>query len=169
MRGRVLRPNAPHGPTSRRPRLFVDEPELCRRDARRRRRDHEPARDRPIGQARPRAVDFFQLAQTDRPEAARVEHAAGRHARRVRAELPVELPPRQAQRRLEIERPVREPEVQVEAEGRPLYRLEDVQIDRYRVRDDFVERTSRQARPCCPTTPARSLASRPTRTRRGLQ
>ena len=94
------------------------------RDARRRGLDDEPTRDGVIVQVRPSAVDFFQLAQTDRPEAARVEHASGRHARRVRAKLPVELPPGQAQRRLEIERPVREPEVQVEAEGRPLYRLE---------------------------------------------
>ena len=39
--------------------LFVDEPELCRRDARRRGLDDEAPRDRVIVQVRPRAFDFF--------------------------------------------------------------------------------------------------------------
>ena len=133
------RPNASLGATSLRSGLLVDETELCRWDAPRRGLDDEPTRDGVIVQVRPGAVAFFSSRKQNRPEAARVEHASGRHARRVRAKLPVELPPGQAQRRLKIERPVREPEVQVEAEGRPLYRLKDVQIDRYRVRDDFVK------------------------------
>ena len=53
------RRNTPHGATSRRAGLFADELELCRRDARRRRRQHEPARHRRIVQVRPRAFDFF--------------------------------------------------------------------------------------------------------------
>ena len=71
--------------------------------------------------------------------ARRSRHPAGCH-RGARAELPVELLPREAQRSLEGECPVREPEVQVEAERRPLHRLEDMQVNRYRVRDDLVEK-----------------------------
>ena len=41
--------------------------------------------------------------------------------------------------RLRRERAIGEPEVQVEAEGRPLNRLEDVQVERDRVGDDFVK------------------------------
>ena len=63
------RPNAPHGATSRRVDLGADESELCRRDARQRRREDEPARDRVIVQVRPRAGDFLQLAQTGCAEA----------------------------------------------------------------------------------------------------
>ena len=56
-----------------------------------------------------------------------------------RADLPVELPPREAQRALERERPVCEPEVEVEAERRPLHRAQGVQVDRDRAADDLVK------------------------------
>ena len=58
---------------------------------------------------------------------------------RVRAELAVELFPREAQRPLKRKRPVDEPEVQIETERRPFERPEGVQVERDRVRDDLVE------------------------------
>ena len=57
---------------------------------------------------------FFQLAQTFRAEA--VNRAVLADLRRVRAELEEELPPREAQRSLEREGAIGEPEVQIEAE-----------------------------------------------------
>ncbi len=117
---------------------LADEPELRRRDARQRRREHESAWRGLIAQARPGAVDFLQLAES-RPLKT-FNRAFCPDLFRGRAELPVELLPREAQRSLEGERPVREPEVQVEAERRPLHRLEDMQVNRYRVRDDLVEK-----------------------------
>ena len=76
------------------------------------------------------AVDFFQLADTVLAE---VLHR-GVLARfgRVRAELAVELFPREAQRPLERKRPVDEPEVQIETERRPFERPEGVQVERDR-------------------------------------
>ena len=59
--------------------------------------------------------------------------------RRVSAELPVDQRPRELQWALECERAIGEPEVQVEAEWRPLERLERAQVERDRVRDDLVE------------------------------
>ena len=47
----------------------------------------------------------------------------------VRTKLPIELFPREAQRALKRKRPIDEPEVQVEAEWRPLERLENVQVE----------------------------------------
>ena len=97
MRGRVLevttRPNAPHGATSRRIRaalgLVADETEVCRWDARRRGQEDERVRDRVIVQVRPRALDFFQLAQDLVRRWVRPLRApaaiAGHHARRRKA------------------------------------------------------------------------------------
>ena len=94
---------------------LADEPELCRRDARQRRREHESAWRGLIAQARPGAVDFLQLAES-RPLKT-FNRAFCPDLFRGRAELPVELLPREAQRSLDGECPVREPEVQVEPEG----------------------------------------------------
>ena len=58
---------------------------------------------------------------------------------RVRAELPVEMFSREAQLARESERAIGEPEVEVEAERRPLHRLENFYIYRERVGDDFVK------------------------------
>ena len=88
-------------------------------------------------QARPRALNLLQLAETLRAEVVHGAYIA--RLRRVRAELPVEQRPCEPQRALESERPVCEPEVEVEAEGRPLHRLEDVQVERDRVGYDFVK------------------------------
>ena len=62
------------------------------------------------------------------------------HLRRVRAELFKELLPRETQRRLEREGAIDEPEIQVEAERRPLQRLKGVHVERDRVRDDLVKK-----------------------------
>ena len=97
-----------------------------------------PPRRGLIAQARPGAVDFLQLAES-RPLKT-FNRAFCTDLFRGRAELPVELLPREAQRGLYGECPVREPEVQIEAERRPLHRLEDMQVDRYRMRDDLVEK-----------------------------
>ena len=112
------RPNAPHGATSRRNGLVADKSKLCRRDARRRRRDHEPARDRPIVQLRPGVFNFLQLAQTGRAEHA--HRAVVDDFERVRAELPIELLPREGQWSLKREGAIHEPEVQIQPERRPL-------------------------------------------------
>ena len=57
--GRPDRGKTPHTGNSRPAGLFVDEPEWCRWDARRRGREDERARDRLIVQAGPRALNFF--------------------------------------------------------------------------------------------------------------
>ena len=98
--------------------------ELCRLDARRRRREDESARHRVVVQVRPRAFDFLQLAETGRAEVA--DGIFLRCLRRVHAELPVDLFPREGERRLEPERPVGEPQVEIEAERRPREPLEDI-------------------------------------------
>ena len=59
---------------------------------------------------------------------------------RVRAELFEELPPGEAQRRLEREGAIDEPEVQVEAERRPLKGAQRVHVERDRMKDDLVEK-----------------------------
>ena len=58
---------------------------------------------------------------------------------RVHAELPVEQRPREPQRARESERAIGEPQVEVEAERRPLHRVQGVQVDRDRAADDLVE------------------------------
>ena len=62
-------------------------------------------------QVRPRAFDFFQLAQDLPAEAA--DRAFLSRLLGVRAELAEELPPREGDRHTERERPVREPQIQV--------------------------------------------------------
>ena len=90
-----------------------------------------------IVQIWPRVFDFFQLAQTVRAEVSDGEFI-GRLGR-VYAELPVKQRPREPQRTREVEHPVREPGVHVEAERRPLEALEDVQVERDRVLDDLLK------------------------------
>ena len=80
----------------------------------------------------------------------------------VRTKLLIELFPREAQRALERKRPIDEPEVQVEAEWRPLERLEAVQVERDRVRDDLVGKILPRAGSCCSTTRARPAGARST-------
>ena len=85
---------------------------MCRRDAWRRGREDDSPRGRSIVQVRPGAVDFLQLAKTGRTKV--VNPAGVPRLLLVHTELPIELFPREAQRSLEGEHPVREPEVQVE-------------------------------------------------------
>ena len=92
---------------------------------------------RLVVQVRPGVLDFFQLAETVRAEG--VYGAPVTSLGRIRAELPVELRPRDAERAREVERPIDEPQIQVEAERRPLETLEDVQVERDRVGDDFMK------------------------------
>ena len=74
------------------------------------------ALDRLVVQVRPGVLDFFQLAQTVRAEV--IHGAPITRLRRVRAELPVELPPCETERARESERAIGEPEVEVEGRGR---------------------------------------------------
>ena len=97
-------------------------------------------RHRVVVQAGPRAFDFLQLAETGRAEVA--DGIFLRCLRGVHAKLPVELFPREGERRLEPERPVGEPQVEIEAERRSLEPLEDIQVERDRVRDDLVKNFS---------------------------
>ena len=55
------------------------------------------------------------------------------------AELFIELPPGERQRSLEREGPIREPEVQIQPERRPLEGAQSAQVERDRVRDDFLK------------------------------
>ena len=89
-------------------------------------------------QVRPRALDLLQLAETVFAEI--VHGVCIARLGRVYAELPVEQRPREPQRALERERPVGEPQVQVESERRPLERSQDVHVERNRVRDDLVKK-----------------------------
>ncbi len=88
-------------------------------------------------QVRPRVLDLLQLAQTVPAEIINGALLGG--LGRIRAELPVELPPRETERAREVEGPVGEPQVQVESKRRPLEALEDVHVDRDRVADDLVK------------------------------
>ena len=60
-RGRTPLSGQPRGEYARVAGLLPDEPELCRRDARRRGQEDERPRDRLIVQVRPRAVNFWVL------------------------------------------------------------------------------------------------------------
>ena len=71
-------------------RLF-HEPQLRRRDTRRRRREQQHALHRPVVQVRPGVLDFMQLAQTVFSKIVHDQLVAS--PGRVRAELPVELRP----------------------------------------------------------------------------